>query len=117
MLQLRVFGHVAVLTEVGRWLEDTGRARHVALAAGLHTDERLLLATVDAEAADAVLDHLATQGVGAENIALARLDDLGPIVPGRGAASLIWADVLGQARQNARPVARYLVFMVVAGII
>ncbi len=32
-------------------------------------------------------------------------------------ASLIWADVLGQARANARPVARYLVFMVVAGVI
>ena len=32
-------------------------------------------------------------------------------------ASLIWADVLGQASRNAWPVARYLVFMIVAGVI
>ena len=31
--------------------------------------------------------------------------------------SLVWADVLGQAWLNARPVARYLALMVVAGVI
>ena len=30
---------------------------------------------------------------------------------------LIEADVLGQARQNSRPVARFLAFMIVAGVI
>ena len=117
MLQLRVFGQAAVLTEVGRWLEDSGRARHIALADALRADDALLLATVNSDAADAVLEHLATRGVTADNIALARLDDLAPVAPGRAAASLIWADMLGQARRNARPVARYLVFMVVAGVI
>src|SRR3954451_3433406 len=39
------------------------------------------------------------------------------MAPGRNARSLIWADVLGRARANARPVARYLVFMIVAGVI
>jgi hypothetical protein len=32
-------------------------------------------------------------------------------------ASVVWADLLSQAGQNARPFARYLVFMVAAGII
>jgi uncharacterized hydrophobic protein (TIGR00271 family) len=31
--------------------------------------------------------------------------------------SVIWADVLGQASEHARPIARYLAFMVVAGVI
>ena len=52
-----------------------------------------------------------------EDITLARLDEVGPIAPGHADSSLIWADVLGQARRNARPVARYLVFMIVAGVI
>ena len=33
------------------------------------------------------------------------------------ATSLIWADVLGQARRNARPVALYLAFAIAAGVI
>jgi uncharacterized hydrophobic protein (TIGR00271 family) len=48
---------------------------------------------------------------------LARFDEVGPVVAGHPAASLIWADVLGQARANARPIARYLVFMMAAGVI
>src|SRR5919107_652980 len=36
---------------------------------------------------------------------------------GAGAASFVWTEVLGQARTNALPVARYLVFMLTAGVI
>ena len=64
-----------------------------------------------------MLDFLLSRGVAPEDITLARLDEVGPIAPGHADASLIWADVLGQARRNARPVARYLVFMIVAGVI
>ena len=31
--------------------------------------------------------------------------------------NLVWADLLGQAGEHARPVARYLIFMAVAGVI
>ena len=64
-----------------------------------------------------MLELLIRNGVAEDDIMLARLDEIGPIKPGRTAASLIWADIVGQARVNARPVARYLVFMVAAGII
>ena len=77
----------------------------------------MLTAEVSAESADAVLELLIRNGVAEDDIMLARLDEIGPIKPGRTAASLIWADIVGQARVNARPVARYLVFMVAAEII
>jgi uncharacterized hydrophobic protein (TIGR00271 family) len=117
MLHLRVYGPSDSLTEIGEGLEDHGAARNVALSQGIRAGHVLLTAEVSAESADAVLDLLARNGLAEEDIQLARLDEVGPIRPGRTAASLIWADVLGQARVNARPVARYLVFMVAAGVI
>jgi uncharacterized hydrophobic protein (TIGR00271 family) len=76
----------------------------------------LLTAEVRPEQADAVLSYVAGCGVPREDVALARFEDVGPIHVGR-AMSLIWADVVGQAAVNARPVARYLAFMAAAGVI
>ena len=117
MLQLRIYGPSESLTDVGRGLEDDGGARNVALAPGVRTGHVLLTAEVHPESADAVLDALARGGVAQDDIALARIEEITPMAPGRNATSLVWADVLGQARANARPVARFLVFMIVAGVI
>jgi uncharacterized hydrophobic protein (TIGR00271 family) len=104
------------MTTIGIRLEDHGAARNVALAQGVRAGHVLLTAEVSADWADGVLELLVKNGVDEDDIRLARLDEIGPIRPGRS-ASLIWADVLGQASANARPVARYLVFMVAAGVI
>ncbi|TWF75061.1 putative hydrophobic protein (TIGR00271 family) [Pseudonocardia hierapolitana] len=117
MLHLRVYGHADSLTGIGGDLEDRGAARNVAVAPGVRAGYVLLSAEVFAESADAVLELLVRSGVAQEDIKLARIDEIGPIKPGRTAGSLIWADVLGQARANSRPVARYLVFLVAAGVI
>lgn len=117
VLHLRVYGAHSSLTEVGLGLERRGTVRHVALAAAVRPGHALLTAEVQAGAADGVLEFLTDEGVPEEDIALARLDDIGPMHLGGTGASLIWADMLGQARQNARPVARYLTFMVIAGVI
>jgi uncharacterized hydrophobic protein (TIGR00271 family) len=117
MLFLRVYGPSSELSHVGEGLEGGGTARHVTVVQGVRPGHALLTAEVGAESADAVLDFLLSRGVAREDITLARLDEIGPIAPGRTAASLIWADMLGQASLNARPVARYLVFMMVAGVI
>jgi uncharacterized hydrophobic protein (TIGR00271 family) len=117
MLHLRVYGHADSLTRIGGDLEDRGTARNVALAPGVRAGYVLLSAEVFAESADAVLELLVRSGVAEDDIKLARLDEIGPIKPGHTAGSLIWADVLGQARVNSRPVARYLVFLVAAGVI
>jgi uncharacterized hydrophobic protein (TIGR00271 family) len=116
MLHLRVYGLSEALTEIGEGLEDHGAARNVALSQGVRAGHVLLTAEVSAEWADRVLELLVNRGVAEDDIALARFDEIGPIRPGHP-ASLIWTDVLGQARANARPVARYLIFMVAAGVI
>ncbi len=117
MLHLRVYGRADSLTEIGTALEDLGAARNVALAHGVRSGHVLLTAEVTPGSADAVLELLVRRGVDAEDIQLARFDEIGPLKPGRTGGSLIWADMLGQARANARPVARFLVFMVAAGVI
>jgi uncharacterized hydrophobic protein (TIGR00271 family) len=117
MLFLRVYGPTGALTGVGEGLDDGGAARHVTIVQGVRAGHSLLTAEVDPASADAVLDFLVNRGIAREDITLARLDEIGAIARGRTASSLIWADMLGQATLNARPVARYLVFMVVAGVI
>src|ERR1700754_1813543 len=117
MLHLRVYGHADSLAAIGKDLEDLGRARNVALAPAVRARHVLLTAEVFAESADAVLELLVRSGVVEDDIMLARLDEIGPIKPGHTAGSLIWADMLGQARVNSRPVARYLVFLICAGVI
>jgi uncharacterized hydrophobic protein (TIGR00271 family) len=117
MLHLRVYGPSDSLTQVGEGLDDRGTARNVALAQAVRAGHVLLTAEVHPGSADAVLEFLARSGVREEDIALVRLDEINPVASDHEATSLIWADVLGQARANARPVARYLVFMAVAGVI
>ena len=108
MLHLRVYGPADSLTAIGGDLEARGAVRAVALARGLQDDKILLTAEVPAESADAVLELLMSNGVTEDDIVLVRLDEIGLIRSGGTTASLIWADMLGQARRNARPVVRYL---------
>jgi uncharacterized hydrophobic protein (TIGR00271 family) len=118
VLQLRVFGDVATLDEVGSWLKSSGRGQHTVLAPAHHeVHSGLLIADIDGEAAQDVLAHLDAAWVQPPEIALVRVDDIGPTPPGTRADSLIWPDMVGLARRNARPIGRYLVFMAVAGVI
>jgi uncharacterized hydrophobic protein (TIGR00271 family) len=117
MLHLRIYGPSEALTKVGEGLEDRGTAQRVALARGVRPGHVLMTAEVHSGSADAVLEFLVRSGVAEDDIRLARFDEVGPIRAGPAGGSLIWADVLGQARLNARPVARYLVFMMAAGVI
>jgi uncharacterized hydrophobic protein (TIGR00271 family) len=117
VLHLRVYGPSDSLIRVGEGLEDHGTARNVALAQAVRAGHVLLTAEVHPDSADAVLDFLARSDVSEGHIALDRLDEINPVATDHSATSLIWADVLGQSRVNARPVARYLAFMMAAGVI
>src|SRR6185503_15484015 len=62
----------------------------------------------------AAVRHL---GVDDDNVELLRIDSIGPASSSNPLGNVVWADLLGQAGTNARLLARYLVFMGIAGII
>ena len=101
MLQLRIYGPSESLTDVGRGLEDDGGARNVALAPGVRTGHVLLTAEVHPESADAVLDALARGGVAQDDIALARIEEITPMAPGRNARA--WSGPTCSARRGRTP--------------
>jgi uncharacterized hydrophobic protein (TIGR00271 family) len=118
MLQLRVFGAHSAMTEVVERLTELPGARHITWTdAGGRTQEALVSADLHADAADPALAAVRGLGVEAEDVSLLRIDAIQPHGRRREQANLVWADLLGQAGEHARPVARYLVFMGVAGLI
>jgi uncharacterized hydrophobic protein (TIGR00271 family) len=117
MLQLRVYGRPEALAAVAHELELDGAVRHLAVAQGLRADSATLTGEVAPDAADAVLHRLLDRGIDEQDMALTRSDDIGRLGAAGPSAALIWADALGQAAQNSRPVARFLVFMITAGVI
>jgi uncharacterized hydrophobic protein (TIGR00271 family) len=56
-------------------------------------------------------------GVPDSGITLMRVDVVGRAATGQVETSLVWEDVLGMAWLYSRPLARYLAFMLVAGVI
>jgi uncharacterized hydrophobic protein (TIGR00271 family) len=120
MLHLRVFGATPVMERVAESVSALPGAEHVTRTdAGNGTGEALVTADVDPDAADAALQALSRLGVPAEDVWLLRLEGL---QPGRRSgrregSAVVWADLLGQAGDNARPVARFLILMAVAGVI
>jgi uncharacterized hydrophobic protein (TIGR00271 family) len=95
-------------------------ADHVTrMDAGDGAGQSLVTADVDPDAADAALHVLTSLGVPTEDVWLLRLEGL---QPGRRrrrreGGAVVWADLLGQAGEHARPVGRFLMLMAVAGII
>jgi len=98
--------------------DELGRlpgARHVSLSDS-RAGNGLVTADIRPAAADTALTRLGLLGVPAEDVALVRLDAIGPLATAEPTI-LVWADVLGQAQAQARAPARYLVLMAVAGVI
>src|SRR5271154_976311 len=119
MLQLRVFGDSSAIGEVAERLGALSGASHVSVSDGARAGTALVTADVRATAADGALEMVRGLGLPAEDISLLRLDAIGSgsaSAPDESVA-LVWADLLGQARVNARTAVRYLVFMAVAGVI
>jgi uncharacterized hydrophobic protein (TIGR00271 family) len=117
MLHLRVFGESAAMGEVAERLGALAGARHVSVTDGADDGDALVTADLRAAAADGALEMVRGMGVAADDMALLRLDAIGPVSVTDESVALVWADLLGQARLNARTAVRYLVFMAVAGVI
>ena len=118
MLQLRVVGEHRRLSGLGTWLEDAGHARNTTLLPAFrNVGDGLLLADIGSESTGAVLTYLDETGISRNDVTVLRLEEIGPAIPHGRSSSLIWADMVGFAQRNARPLARYVVFMSVAGVI
>jgi uncharacterized hydrophobic protein (TIGR00271 family) len=117
MLQLRVFGDSSAVGHIAERLGAMPGARHVSVVAGQRKGSALVTADLRATVADEGLEIARGSGVSPEDISLVRLDAIGPSLPADEPAALVWADLLGQARVNARAAVRFLVFMAVAGVI
>jgi uncharacterized hydrophobic protein (TIGR00271 family) len=117
MFHLRAYGPSRAMADAGEQLERSGAARHVGLSAAVREGHTILTAEVSPGSADEVLDFMHAHGVVPDDVALARVEEIGRPARAPAGAGLIWADILGQAGMHARPVARFLVFMAAAGVI
>jgi uncharacterized hydrophobic protein (TIGR00271 family) len=117
MLHLRVFGDTAAMADVAQRLDALLGVRHVSVAEGVHGGDALVTADLRAAAADEALELLGGLGIPAQDMSLLRFEAIDPNAASEETVALVWADLLGQARLNARTAVRYLVFMAVAGVI
>lgn len=117
MLQLRVFGAAPAMADVADRLQAIQGSRHVIQTGNGDRGQAVVMADLVDEAVDRALEQVKRMGVPPEDVVLVRVDSIGPSVAQRPLASVVWADLLNQAGANARPLARYMVFMVSAGVI
>lgn len=105
------------MADVAEQLELLAGSRHVIRTADRDSGKSVVTADLVDDAVDGALEEMTRLGVAKEDLVLLRLDTIGPSVAQRPLASVVWADLLSQAGANARPLARYLVFMAMAGAI
>ena len=117
MIDLEIFGESKLMSEVAETLEEVEGVSRVRVAHAARAGHSVLSAAVRPRAVDELLATLRRQGVPDTGITLMRVEVVGSLAKGPAEVSLVWADVLGTAWLNARPIARYLAFMFVAGVI
>jgi uncharacterized hydrophobic protein (TIGR00271 family) len=80
----------------------------------------VFVADVEPAAADRLVEAIADLGIGVDDYLLNRVDVVAPLhrhYSGRGIEGFAWVEVMGQARANSRPLARYLALINVAAVI
>jgi len=117
VLQLRVFGGSEVIAEVAKHLQELDGSAHVIFTPDGISGQALVTADLAPEAVDSTLEKMQSLGVPAKDVILFELETIGHSTAQRPLATVIWSDLLSQAGANARPLARYLIFMAAAGII
>jgi uncharacterized hydrophobic protein (TIGR00271 family) len=81
----------------------------------------VFVADVEPAAADELVEAIAALGIGLDDYVLERVDVVAPerrhLAGGGDFGGFAWVEVMGQARANSRPLARYLALIFVAGVI
>ena len=117
MIAVEVFGESVLLERVARTLDLVDGVSHVTRVEATRPGHSLVSARVRPRSVDLLLDALHDLGVADTDIALARIEVVGDLTHGPAERTMVWADVMGTAWLNARPLARYLALMAVAGVI
>jgi uncharacterized hydrophobic protein (TIGR00271 family) len=121
MLRVRLSARADRAAAVERALLDTPGLERVASTPAAGDDGAVPEADLRLDAADDLVATLNRLGVPDDDFVLSHLEVVGPAPPGQtrlgGGDSFAWVEVLGEARRQARPLARYFVLMAVAGVV
>jgi len=123
MLRLRssVAHHQA--DEFGALLRELEGVRRVVQHAeeGVPTPSYVFVADVEPAIADQLLEEIDALGIGVEDYVLSKVEVIAPQHRHHrgdsGVDGFAWVEVMGQARANSRPLARYLALINVAAVI
>jgi uncharacterized hydrophobic protein (TIGR00271 family) len=117
MIRLEVFGEAEAMAAVAARLDRSDDVSRVRLADATRPGRAVVVGVIRPRAVDDVLAELRSHGLRDAEVTLTREEVLG-MTGGPGIeAGLVWEDVVGMASRNARPIARYLAYMVVAGVV
>lgn len=122
MLRLRSSVDSARAPHFGAALRDLdGVRRVVEQADAVLADSTVFVADVEPAAADELVEAIAELGIGVDDYVLTRVEVVAPLrhhtTGERGIDGFAWVEVMGQARANSRPLARYLALINVAAVI
>jgi uncharacterized hydrophobic protein (TIGR00271 family) len=106
---------------VERALVDTDGVFRLASTSTGSGDGAVVEADLRLDAADSVVATLETLGVPSDDFIISQLEVVAPAPEAKarlGAGeAFAWVEVLGEARRQARPLARYFILMAVAGVV
>jgi uncharacterized hydrophobic protein (TIGR00271 family) len=117
VIALEIFGRSPEMTRVAGQLDGVDGVSRVRIVAATRAGHSVVSAAVRPRSLDNLLEKLHGLGVADSSLTLTRLDIVGRAATGQVEPSLVWEDVLGMAWLYSRPIARYVAFMVVAGVI
>jgi uncharacterized hydrophobic protein (TIGR00271 family) len=117
MMQVEVFGPSAEMARVATAMERLDGVSRVRRVEAERPEHSVVAASARPTAVDPLLDELTRLDVPEPDITVTRLEAVEWTATRPAETSLVWADVLGQAWLNARPIGRYLALMFVAGVI
>ena len=82
--------------------------------------QTVFFADVEPSAADRLVEEIGAMGIAVEDYLLTKIEVVAPQrggLSGRDVDGFAWVEVMGQARANSRPLARYLALINVAAVI
>lgn len=123
MLRLRSSVPHHQADDFGALLRDLEGVRRIVQQAETETpgESYVFVADVEPAVADRLIDEISALGLGVEDYVLSKVDVIAPQHRHHhgdfGSDGFAWIEVIGQARANSRPLARYLALINVAAVI